>query len=530
VFRSIRFSLTGLVLAVTISPLSADDDTAPQRLSPSPSARPIWTAKSGAAPKLAPAAKQEAKEAPKTVVVSGGLKWRPSKKLTARKTAATKRPAAKPSPVVRAAHHQQADPFDDPFGDRLAQMDPQAESDATAPAPAADPDVSVLQAPDTTAADDLDVTPAVPAAPAAELPAPTAEDEAYADDELEDEKPCPGAYDGRNFCEAREKCDESWAELAQHPLKDISLDISPPFKPDEDDPAEVAESRKARLARDAVRKWRGVKGNRLGLLGDKVLGLDGADWQTRPTYQLADDLEGKAVQWDNDSVTVATIVPARGPDGRTQQNVDKTTVMKAGPKIRLLFNQLSRDDNEFVKGRQWRTRDGQKEVFGRLTDYRDGHVFVAKEDGTTERISFRRLADADLDFVTAYWRTPAECTLPQETVNHPKELRDWTMLTYTWKASGLCHKPLYFEQRQLERYGHSAGPILQPILSGAHFFSTIAIVPYKMGMNPPQECQYTLGYYRPGSCAPYLVSPIPLSIRGGLTQAAAMVGGAYILP
>jgi len=100
----------------------------------------------------------------------------------------------------------------------------------------------------------------------------------------------------------------------------------------------------------------------------------------------------------------------------------------------------------------------------------------------------------------------------------------------TWKASGLCHKPLYFEEVQLERYGHTAGPVLQPVLSGAHFFMNIATLPYQMGMSPPNECEYALGYYRPGSCAPWLLPPVPLSVRGGLMQAGAIVGGVYLIP
>ena len=66
----------------------------------------------------------------------------------------------------------------------------------------------------------------------------------------------------------------------------------------------------------------------------------------------------------------------------------------------------------------------------------------------------------------------------------------------------LCHKPLYFEDVQLERYGHMAGPWVQPFVSCADFFLRIPILPYEMGLEPPNECIYALGYYRPGSCAP----------------------------
>jgi hypothetical protein len=110
------------------------------------------------------------------------------------------------------------------------------------------------------------------------------------------------------------------------------------------------------------------------------------------------------------------------------------------------------------------------------------------------------------------------------------EGRCWEQTTYLWKASALCHKPLYFENEMLERYGHSWGPVLDPIVSGAHFFSRLPILPYCMGVEPPHECIYALGHYRPGSCAPYMINPVPISLRGALFQAGAVVGTAAALP
>jgi hypothetical protein len=108
--------------------------------------------------------------------------------------------------------------------------------------------------------------------------------------------------------------------------------------------------------------------------------------------------------------------------------------------------------------------------------------------------------------------------------------RCWDQTTYMWKASAMCHKPLYFEDEQLERYGHSFSPCFQPFVSGAHFFCTLPVLPYCMGVEPPCECIYALGYYRPGSCAPYMCNPIPLSPRGALFEAGAVTGAAAALP
>ena len=124
---------------------------------------------------------------------------------------------------------------------------------------------------------------------------------------------------------------------------------------------------------------------------------------------------------------------------------------------------------------------------------------------------------------------PEECPLIHTGPPDPST-RDWAPITFTWKATALCHKPAYFEQVHLEQYGHSWGPYLQPVMSGAHFFLTVPVLPYKMGLYPPNECIYSLGYYRPGSCAPYMLDPLPLSIRAALFEAGAWTGAAFLIP
>ena len=127
---------------------------------------------------------------------------------------------------------------------------------------------------------------------------------------------------------------------------------------------------------------------------------------------------------------------------------------------------------------------------------------------------------------------PSEGDLPRDCPlgNSTFQGRSFPEITYAWTASGLCHKPLYFEDVQLERYGHMAGPFVQPFASAAHFFATFPILPYKMGLEPPNECMYSLGYYRPGDCAPYLLDPLPLSVRGALFEAGGWVAGVCLIP
>ena len=179
-----------------------------------------------------------------------------------------------------------------------------------------------------------------------------------------------------------------------------------------------------------------------------------------------------------------------------------------------------------ARARTWKNRAGDIVAEGKLSNLEFGRAVITDTDGSSRRVPVNHLSDADLCVVATLWNLPAECVLDQD----PYVPRKWIPSTMTWKASALCYRPLYFEQVQLERYGHTAGPITQPILSGAHFFTSLAALPYKMGINPPTECRYPLGYYRPGNCAPWLMPPVPLSVRGALWEAGVITGGVSLLP
>lgn len=121
---------------------------------------------------------------------------------------------------------------------------------------------------------------------------------------------------------------------------------------------------------------------------------------------------------------------------------------------------------------------------------------------------------------------PTECPLKSE-VYQP---RSWALTTFTWKASGLCHHPAYFDEVHLERYGHSLPCYVQPFASAAHFFLIMPALPYAMAVCPPTECVYSLGYYRPGSCAPYMLDPLPLSVRSALAEGGVWTGMVFLIP
>lgn len=174
--------------------------------------------------------------------------------------------------------------------------------------------------------------------------------------------------------------------------------------------------------------------------------------------------------------------------------------------------------------RIWTDQFGREVATGIITGVRRGYVLV-DNNGTLQRIPYGNLSDPDLDVVARFWQIPKECRVSQDVFMG----RSWAPQTITWKASNLCHKPLYFEDIQLERYGHSHGPFAQPVHSTIHFFSNLILLPYNTGINPPNECRYALGYYRPGNCAPWLKDPFPISLAGTQRQISAMTGAGFLI-
>jgi hypothetical protein len=108
--------------------------------------------------------------------------------------------------------------------------------------------------------------------------------------------------------------------------------------------------------------------------------------------------------------------------------------------------------------------------------------------------------------------------------------RFWTEFGYQWDSACLCHRPLYFEEINLERYGYGCHDCLQPAASAAHFFGTVPALPYLMAARCPQECVYTLGHYRPGSCPPWRHHWPPCDGLAAAAQAGVLTGLIFLIP
>ena len=117
--------------------------------------------------------------------------------------------------------------------------------------------------------------------------------------------------------------------------------------------------------------------------------------------------------------------------------------------------------------------------------------------------------------------------------------RAFPAMVKEWDAPNFFHYPLYFEDPALERYGHthascccccSCCPLIQPVASIARFSTQLLFLPYQMTIDPPCREVYTLGWYRPGECAPKLHYQVPLNCQAAAVQAATVTGLVFLIP
>jgi len=138
--------------------------------------------------------------------------------------------------------------------------------------------------------------------------------------------------------------------------------------------------------------------------------------------------------------------------------------------------------------------------------------------------------------------------------------RPWMLTNCEWEAPATRHLPLLFEEPNLERLGYHQrcccdcccidggwlhgccaesclgrsclceSDCLQSVISGAKFFGTIPIIPYKAGYQCLVEPVYTLGVDRPGSPTCYRKHRCPLSLKGAIYQAGFVTGLVFLIP
>jgi hypothetical protein len=108
------------------------------------------------------------------------------------------------------------------------------------------------------------------------------------------------------------------------------------------------------------------------------------------------------------------------------------------------------------------------------------------------------------------------------------EPRNFAHIHYCWEPTNLYHNPIYFEDVDLERYGHTRNYLVQPVFSLLKFGGQLVGLPYQMSIYPMWDRQYSLGYYRPGEWVPYKYCQVPWNAKAAVVEAGVITGSYFL--
>ncbi|WP_020468330.1 hypothetical protein [Zavarzinella formosa] len=114
---------------------------------------------------------------------------------------------------------------------------------------------------------------------------------------------------------------------------------------------------------------------------------------------------------------------------------------------------------------------------------------------------------------------------------------DDRMHTRTLAPSAIYEEPryvvyrrLYFEEKNAERYGWDLGPVVQPLVSIAWFYSDTLWFPKHFTSYNCRRFDTNAGLCWPGDPVPYLLYPPEFTVTGSLVEAALVVGLVAVIP
>jgi hypothetical protein len=131
-------------------------------------------------------------------------------------------------------------------------------------------------------------------------------------------------------------------------------------------------------------------------------------------------------------------------------------------------------------------------------------AFNAQQDVHELAFSSRKIQDIEIGIRSTEIDKPADVS--NFLLNRGLGMGSWEDFgdrTVCWPAPQIAYHPLYFEDVRLERYGQVRYPCLQPARGAIHFFGSLTVLPWLAYQQRPLECEYPLGYCRPGNINPY---------------------------
>ena len=97
------------------------------------------------------------------------------------------------------------------------------------------------------------------------------------------------------------------------------------------------------------------------------------------------------------------------------------------------------------------------------------------------------------------------------------------------EPSYVVYRPLYFEEKNSERYGWDLG-FIQPVVSTLNFYKDVALFPAHFSAYPHRRFETSAGQCRPGDPVPLLLYPPEITLTGAAGEAGLLTGLFLIVP
>jgi hypothetical protein len=128
--------------------------------------------------------------------------------------------------------------------------------------------------------------------------------------------------------------------------------------------------------------------------------------------------------------------------------------------------------------------------------------------------------------------TPERIEFPAEPVVSTQQMfagRYFPPMNEVVEPAYVCYGRLFFEVKNIDRYGWDLGP-LTPFVDAGMFYFDVATLPYHMFTDPCRKFECNAGYCLPGDPVPFMLYPPGLSISGLLAETGAIVALPFLMP
>jgi hypothetical protein len=145
--------------------------------------------------------------------------------------------------------------------------------------------------------------------------------------------------------------------------------------------------------------------------------------------------------------------------------------------------------------------------------------------------NFKRRLSQQVRQKTSATGIPDRAVFPEEPVVSTKAYvaRLFPEQSLLVEPNYVCYGPLWFQERNAERFGWDLG-IMQPPLQAGIFFADVVTLPYHMGANLCHGPECSAGQCLPGDPVPYRLYPPNLSLAGSVLEVGAIAGAFAVFP